>query len=115
MKTWIFSALLFGSLNMVSAQEMQLIVQLPLQSERNIYKIKKQLDCLEGIHFSGYVKDASCLLLRYNTSLIADKKIITTMIHHLNAKVKCKVIEGYTAYEVIDGKLKKPIAVSGRK
>jgi hypothetical protein len=89
-------------------QEKQLIVQVPFQSEYNIYKIKKQLNCLEGIHFSGYAKDASCLLLRYNTDVIADQSIITTVIHHLNQKVKCKVIEGYTAYDVIDGKLKKP-------
>ncbi len=97
------------------AQDRQLIIQLPLQSESNIFKIKNQLACLEGIHFSGYVKDASCLLLKYNTNLIADKQIITTLIHHLNRKVKCKVIEGYTAYEVIDGKLNAPYSKPRRK
>ena len=99
----------------IFAQEKQLIIQLPLQSENNIYKIKHQLACLEGLHFTGYVKHASCILLKYNTNLIADKSIITTLIHHLNRKVKYKVIEGYTAYEVIDGKLKIPVSKTKRK
>ena len=68
-------------------------------------QIGRQLSCMNGIHFSGYAKEVSCLLLRYDKNYIKDVSIITTMIHHLNRKVKVEVIKGVTAYDVIDGKL----------
>ncbi len=87
------------------AQEQQLIIRIPNQTESSIIAISKQLNCLEGLHFSGYAKNASCLLLRYNTETIRDVTIITTMIHHLNRKLNYEVVRGMTAFDVIDGKL----------
>jgi len=101
---WIMIALLFA-FTQLKAQEQQLILRIPGQSEKNVMLISRQLGCLPGIHFSGYAKDVSCLLLRYNTDYIKNTDIITTTIHHLNKKLKVEVITGVTAYDVIDGKL----------
>ena len=105
---WVLAGFLLFINFISSAQEQELIIRIPKQSEWSIIKIGRQLNCLDGVHFSGYVKDASCLLLRFNSDMIADKNIITTMIKHLNNKIKFKVIEGCTAYDVIDGQLKDP-------
>ena len=109
---WIIIGFLFFINIRSFAQEHELIIRIPKQSESNIIKISRQLNCLEGVHFSGYVKDASCLLLRFNSAFIANKNIITTMIKHLNDKLKYKVIEGFTAYAVIDGQLKDPFLMN---
>jgi hypothetical protein len=101
---WIVIALLF-SFTELKAQEEQLILRIPGQSEKNVMMISRQLNCLPGLHFSGYAKDVSCLLLRYDTDYIKNTEIITTTIHHLNKKLKVEVITGVTAYDVIDGKL----------
>jgi hypothetical protein len=87
------------------AQEKQLIIRIPNQTESSIIAIGKQLNCLEGLHFSGYVKNASCLLLRYDAATIKDVNIITTTLHHLNKKLNYEVVRGMTAFDVIDGKL----------
>lgn len=94
--------LCYGAAN---AQEEQLIIRIPKQTEWKIYTISRQLKCLDGVHFSGYVNDASCILLRYDASTIKDISIITTTLHHLNKKLKYEIVKGITAFDVIDGKL----------
>ena len=41
----------------------ELIVQVPELTEWKVYKISKQLACLDGLRFLGYFKERSCLLL----------------------------------------------------
>jgi hypothetical protein len=104
-KKWIFAALLLCT-TQLKAQEEQLILRIPSgQSEKNVILIRRQLSALPGIHFSGYAKDVSCLLLRYDTDYIKSTDIITRTIRHLNKKLKVEIITGVTAYDVIDGKL----------
>ncbi len=87
------------------AQQKQLIVKVPPLNENNIITISRQMDCLPGVHFSGYASGVSCLLLRYDTSTVLDEIIITSTLHHLNKKLPLQIIRGITAYDVIDGKL----------
>ena len=99
-----FLVLMLISFNAFS-QEQQLIIRIPQQNEHTIMKIGRQLSCVDGVHFSGYVNHASCILLRYNKAIVKDEQIITSVIYHLNHKLRFEVIKGYTAYEVIDGRL----------
>ena len=115
MKTSLFILLMLLCTQTTFAQEHQLIIQVPVQSEASISKLHKQLNVVKGIHFSGYVKHASCLLIRYDSNLICNAAAVTHIIKKANKKIKCKIIEGYTAYDVIDGKLKKPVLYASGK
>ena len=83
----------------------ELIVQVPDLTEWKVYKISKQLSCLDGLRYLGYFKDGSCLLFHVDSKKIADTNIIITTIHHLNEKMKTDVIKGFSIYEVLDDKL----------
>ena len=85
----------------------ELIVQVPKLTEWKAFKIRRQLDCLDGIRFLGYYKERSCILLHVDPKKITNTKIITTTIHHLNEKMKTDEIKGYSIYDVLDDKLPK--------
>lgn len=82
----------------------ELIVQVPELSEWKVYKISKQLACLDGLRYLGYFKAGSCLLLHVDATKIPDTDIITTTIHHLNEKLKTNQIKGYSIYDILDNK-----------
>lgn len=83
----------------------ELIVHVPELTEWKVYKISKQLACLDGLRFLGYFKERSCLLLHVDTKKIACADIITTTIHHLNEKLNTEEINGYSIYQVLDHQL----------
>jgi hypothetical protein len=101
---------------LASAQETtgwkELIISLPKLDDRCVYKINRQLACLEGLHFSGYYGPASCLLLKYDPDKILDPAIISTIVHHLNHKIKVQMIRGIRIYDVVDGKIDEPMRPS---
>lgn len=80
----------------------ELIVQVPDLSEWKVYKISRQLACLDGLRYLGYFKEGSCLLLHVDAEKINDPAIITTTIKHLNEKMKIKAMNGFTIYELLD-------------
>ncbi|MBL7925176.1 MAG: hypothetical protein JNL88_13320 [Bacteroidia bacterium] len=86
----------------VPAQE--LILKVPVLSEQSVNTIRKQLLCLEGVHFCGYHVESSCLLLRFLPARIGDPDIIATTICALNRQLEVLPVDGYTIYDVIDGK-----------
>ena len=94
---------------MASAQsnsvQKEMIVQVPSLSEWKVYKISKQLACLDGIRYLGYFKERSYLLLHVDAEKITDTGIITALIHHLNEKMKTDVITGISIYDALDYKL----------
>ncbi len=95
-----------------NSMEGELIISLPKLDDRCVYKINRQLACLEGLHFSGYYGPASCLLLKYDPDKILDPAIISTIVHHLNHKIKVQMIRGIRIYDVVDGKIDEPIRPS---
>lgn len=109
MKLFLFLFLFFLSGAYAHAQNnaayKEFIVKVPNLSERKMNTICKQLSCLDGLRYLGYFKDGSCLLLHVDSKKIADTEIITTIIHHLNEKMKTDVIGGQTIYELLDNKL----------
>ena len=107
MKKWLLIFSLLFSAKVIFAQEKQVIIQVQAQSENSISRLHKHLNNYSGIHFSGYVKHASCLLIRYDSNVICDVMMLTKIINKVNKKLKCKIIEGYTAFDIIDGKLKR--------
>lgn len=115
MKFIIAAFLILSSYSNIFAQDKQLILHVPQQNETSINNLQKQLNAMEGIHFSGYVKDASCILLRYSSTIINDDLVVIGLIKRFNKKLKCKIVKGYTAFEVIDGKYKPPfLCVNGK-
>lgn len=106
MKKWLLMFSLLLCAKVIFAQEKQAIIQVPVLSENSISRLHKQLNNYSGIHFSGYVKNASCLLIRYDSNTICDAMMVTKIIKKINKKLKCKIIVGYTAFDIIDGKLK---------
>jgi hypothetical protein len=82
----------------------ELIVQVPELTEWKVFKISKQLACLDGLRFLGYFQAGSCLLLHIDGNKISNSDIITTTIHHLNEKLKTNEVKGYTIYDVLDNK-----------
>ncbi len=82
----------------------ELIVHTPELSEWEVYKISRQLNCIEGLRYLGYFKAGSCLLLHVDASRIANTDIITTTIHHLNKKMKTNEVKGYSIYDILDNK-----------
>lgn len=83
----------------------ELIITSPHLDSKIVYKISKQLACLQGLHFSGYYAPASCLLLKYDSTKIIDPNIISVLIHHLNYKMKVEMLKGTSIYDVVDGKI----------
>lgn len=83
----------------------ELIVQVPPLTEWKVYKISRQLSCIDGLRFLGYCKEQSCLLLHIDQSKIRNTEIVTTSIHHLNGKLKTEEIKGYSIYDVLDSKM----------
>ena len=100
---FVFSCAIARAQNEVAYKE--LIVRVPELSERKMNIISKQLSCLDGLQCLGYFKDGSCLLLHIDSKKITDTEIITTIIHHLNEKMKTDVIGGLSIYELLDHKL----------
>lgn len=83
----------------------EMVIKVATLDEWGVYKINRQLQCLEGLHFSGYYKPASCLLLKYDPRKILDPAIVPVVVYRLNQKLKNKILEDITIYEVIDGKI----------
>ncbi len=83
----------------------ELIIKVASLDEWAVYKINRQFQCLEGLHFSGYYKPASCLLLKYDPRKILDPAIVPVVVYSLNKKLKNIILEDITIYEVIDGKI----------
>ncbi len=106
---WKAFAIILFCCQSIYAQETisykELIVKVPDLTEWKAYKIQRQLACLDGLRYLGYFKERSCLLFHVDTKKIIDRTIITTIIHHLNGKMKTDVINGVTIYEVLDDKL----------
>lgn len=101
----MLSTLLLGG-DVRAGPPKELIVKVSQLSEWAVYKIRRQLSCLDGVHFSGYDSHSSCLLMQYDTHKIADSKLIIQIISGLNKSLKLTEISGYTIFDVLDGKLK---------
>lgn len=82
----------------------ELIVKVPKLDEWSVFKINRQLKCLDGVYFSGYYRPGSCLLLKYDPSVLMDPEIVKVVIFRLNNKMKNSYLKGFTIFEVIDGK-----------
>jgi hypothetical protein len=82
----------------------ELIVKVPKLNEWNVFKINRQLKCLDGVHLSGYHQPTSCLLLKYNPTILLDPEIVKVVLFRLNNKMKNHYVKGFTIFEVIDGK-----------
>ena len=85
----------------------ELILKVPTLDEQGVIRINRQLACFADLHFSGYVKNENCILLKYDPKKIIDPDIIETTICFLNNRLSITEIEGLTMYEIIDGKLHK--------
>ena len=84
-----------------------MILKVPSLDEQGVIRINRQLACFVDLHFSGYVKNENCILLKYDPKKIIDPDIIETTICFLNNRLSITEIEGLTMYEIIDGKLPK--------
>jgi hypothetical protein len=85
----------------------ELIIKVPKLDEWSVYKISRQLKCLDGVHLSGYYQPTSCLLLKYNPSILSDPEIVKVVLFRLNNKMKNHYVKGFTIFDVIDGKYTK--------
>ncbi|MFN8153991.1 MAG: hypothetical protein U0Y08_06845 [Bacteroidia bacterium] len=83
-------------------------------SEWAVFKIRRQLACLEGLHFSGYDARSSCLLMQFDPDKIAGGFLILDMVRGLNKPMKFREVKGYTIYDIIDGKYK-PVTSHAQK
>jgi hypothetical protein len=88
-----------------SGQQQQLILKVSQLSEQSVVRISEKLNALQGVHFSGYVQHASCLLIRYDTQSVKNPAVIYKALYAADKKMKYTVVEGLTAYDVIDGRL----------
>jgi hypothetical protein len=84
----------------------ELIVEVPGLSEWSVFKIRRQLLCLDGLHFSGYDVASSCLLLKIDPLRISSPALVVEVLKGLNKQQKFKLIKGYSIYQVIDGQMK---------
>ena len=64
-----------GSFAQMNESWKEMVIKVATLDEWGVYKINRQLQCLEGLHFSGYYKPASCLLLKYDPRKILDPAI----------------------------------------
>lgn len=104
-KTVLLSSLLMGG-DVRAGPPRELILNTSPLSEWNVFKIRRQLLCMDGVHFSGYDKRSSCLLMQYNPDKIAGGFILLDIIKGLNKPMKFKEVAGYTIFDILDGKLK---------
>ena len=84
----------------------ELIVEVPGLSEWSVFKIRRQLLCLDGLHFSGYDVASSCLLLEIDPLRISSPALVVEVLKGLNKQQKFTLIKGYSIYQVIDGQMK---------
>lgn len=84
----------------------ELILDVPELSEWRVNRIQKQLFCMDGVHFSGYYKNARCIFITYDPLKMTNEDIVTGMISHLNGKLNVRVVKGYSIYDIIDGQRK---------
>ena len=84
----------------------ELIVKVPGLSELSVFKIRRQLVCLYGLHFSGYDVASSCLLLKIDPLRISSPDLVVEVLKGLNKQQKFTLIKGYSIYQVIDGPMK---------
>lgn len=84
----------------------ELIVEVPGLSEWSVFKIRRQLLCLDGLHFSGYDVASSCLLLKFDPLRIASATLVLEVLKGLNKQQEFTLIKGYSIYQVIDGQMK---------
>ncbi len=84
-----------------------MILKVPALDEQGVRRINRQLACFADLHFSGYVKNENCILLKYDPKKIIDPDIILTAICFLNSQIPVTEINGLNMYEIIDGKLPK--------
>lgn len=103
MRGLLVIAIFLISMNCFS-QERQLIVRIPPQTEFRIWRIKSQLECFKGIHFSGYHAESSCLMMKYDIRYVRDKRWITRTLRHLNGRMKTEILNGLSIYDVVEGK-----------
>lgn len=92
----------------------ELIVKVPKLDEWSVYKINRQLKCLDGVHLSGYYQPTSCLLLKYDPKVLMDPEIVKVVIFRLNNKMKNFYLKGYTIFDVIDGKYIEKVKTKGK-
>jgi hypothetical protein len=93
----------------------ELIVKVPGLSEWSVYKIRRQLLCLDGLHFSGYDVASSCLLLKVDPLRISSPDLVVEVLKGLNKQQKFTLVKGYSIYQVIDGQMKPVSPVKKRK
>lgn len=90
----------------LKAQEPQsyteLVLHCPELSPVQVNTIEKQLNCLDGVHLSGYYLPARCLFITYEKDKIAKSSVVTSVLVGLNKKIKARAVKGYTIYDIID-------------
>ena len=113
-KTVLLSSLLMGG-DVRAGPSKELIVNTPPLTEWAVFKIRRQLLCMEGVHFSGYDAHSSCLLLQYNPEKVAGGFILLDIMRGLNKPTKFREVTGYTIFEILDGKNINPIKRTAKK
>jgi hypothetical protein len=83
----------------------ELIVKVQDLSEVNVAKINLSLSSVKDLHFSGYIQSAGCLIIKYDPADPAYPAAILKTLEHFNGDCKVEVIEGFTVFEIVDGKM----------
>ncbi len=105
--TVLLSSLLIGG-DVRAGPPKELILNAPPLSEWAVFKIRRQLACMEGLHFSGYDARSSCLLMQFDPDKIAGGFLVLELVKGLNKPLQFREVDGYTIYEILDGKFNSP-------
>lgn len=101
----LLMVLVFTGGDGVATGHEDLVVRTSQLNEYTVSKIRRQLLCFPGVHFSGYDVRSSCLLIRYDRAQVASARLLLEALRVLNKPVRFSLVYGYTFYEIIDGKL----------
>lgn len=92
-----------GQNELKSAEELVLLV--PELSEWTVFKLQNSLSKIPGVHLSGYCREQSCLLIRFEEKIIKSEQIVYAIEGIANIRDRISVVVGCNFYEVVDGQM----------
>lgn len=97
----------------VSVAAPELILSIPLLTEKDYDNIKNTLSHTDGIILMGYCSRYKCFLMEYDQSKIKSGQVVADIVEAAYPGYKTEIKEGTTIAQLIDGCTRFPLPATG--